>query len=78
MDAEMRKGFLAAQVGRTLKVIAESHDPSAGEFRGTSENYADVVFRGGSVRVGELCPVRVRSVAGGHLKGRAEGAAAGA
>jgi tRNA A37 methylthiotransferase MiaB len=76
MDAEMRGGFLASQVGRTLTVIAEEVDPSGGEFRGTSENYAEVAFRGADARVGDLCPVRILSAAGNRLKGRAEGASA--
>lgn len=76
LDAEMRGGFLASQVGRTLTVIAEEHDPSGGEFRGTSENYAEVAFRAADARVGELCPVRILSAAGDRLKGRAEGASA--
>jgi threonylcarbamoyladenosine tRNA methylthiotransferase MtaB len=76
MDAEMRGRFLASQVGRTLTVIAEEHDPAGGEFRGTSENYAEVAFRAADARVGDLCPVRILSAAGDRLKGRAEGASA--
>jgi threonylcarbamoyladenosine tRNA methylthiotransferase MtaB len=76
IDAEMRKSFLAAQVGKTLTVIAESRDPSTGEFRGTSENYAEVAFRG-DARVGGLIPVRILSAAGPRLSGRAAGAVIG-
>jgi threonylcarbamoyladenosine tRNA methylthiotransferase MtaB len=76
IDASRRGAFLAAQVGRTLTVIAESRDPSTGEFRGTSENYAEVAFRG-EARVGALHPVRVLSAAGNLLRGRAGGAAFG-
>jgi len=78
MDAGLRKDFLAEQVGRTLTVIAETRDPATGEFRGTSENYAEARFRADGLRVGELCPVRVLSVEGGRLRGRGERAAVGA
>jgi threonylcarbamoyladenosine tRNA methylthiotransferase MtaB len=77
-DAALRTGFLAAQLGRTLTAIAEERDPATGEFRGTSENYAEVRFRAEGVRVGDLCPVRVLSVDGSRLKGRGERAAVGA
>ena len=76
IDAEMRKAFLEAQVGKTLTVIAESRDPCTGEFRGTSENYAEVAFRG-EARVGELHPVRILLAAGSLLSGRTGGAAFG-
>ena len=78
MDFALRKGFLAAQLGRTLTATAEARDPATGEFRGTSENYAEVRFRAEGVRIGELCPVRVLSVEGSRLKGRGERAAFGA
>ncbi|HEX9192044.1 MAG TPA: tRNA (N(6)-L-threonylcarbamoyladenosine(37)-C(2))-methylthiotransferase MtaB [Candidatus Deferrimicrobiaceae bacterium] len=78
MDATLRKGFLAAQVGRRLTAVAETRDPATGEFRGTTENYADVGFRADGLRVGELCPVRVLSVDGNRLMGRGEHAAVGA
>jgi threonylcarbamoyladenosine tRNA methylthiotransferase MtaB len=78
MDAALRKGFLAGQVGKTLTVIAERRDPATGEFRGTSENYAEVRFRADGLGVGELCPVRILSVEGSRLKGRGERAAVGA
>jgi hypothetical protein len=78
MDAALRKRFLEEQVGRTLTAIAETRDPATGEFRGTSENYAEVRFRADGLRVGELCPVRVLSVEGGRLKGGIEGGAVGA
>jgi len=63
MDAAMRGEFLAAQVGRTLTAIAEERDPATGEFRGTSENYAEVRFRADGLRIGicapcESCPWR--------------------
>jgi hypothetical protein len=61
-----------------LTVIAERLDPATGEFRGTSENYAEVRFRADGPGVGELCPVRILSVEGSRLKGRGEGAAVGA
>ena len=75
VDGTLRKEFLAAQVGRTLTAIAESRDPASGEFRGTSENYAEVRFPADGLRVGELCPVRIVSVDGSRLKGRGERAA---
>jgi len=78
MDAALRKRFLAAQVGRTLTAIAETRDPATGEFRGTSENYAEVRFRAEGLRIGDLCPVRILSVEGNRLKGRGERAAVGA
>jgi threonylcarbamoyladenosine tRNA methylthiotransferase MtaB len=78
MDAALRKGFLAGQVGRTLTVIAERRDPATGEFRGTSENYAEVRFRADGLDVGDLCPVRILSVDGSRLVGRGERAAVGA
>ncbi len=67
-DAAMRKGFLDSQVGRTLSVVVESRSGN-GEFRGTSENYAEVAFRAGEVRIGEVVPVRIVAVQGGKLKG---------
>ena len=78
MDAALRKAFLAGQVGRTLTVIAERLDPATGEFRGTSENYAEVRFRADGLCIGDLCPVRIVSVEGSRLKGRGERAAVGA
>jgi threonylcarbamoyladenosine tRNA methylthiotransferase MtaB len=78
MDAAMRREFLAAQVGRTLTAIAETRDPATGEFRGTSENYAEVRFLAEGLRIGDLCPVRIVSVEGSRLKGRGERAAVGA
>jgi threonylcarbamoyladenosine tRNA methylthiotransferase MtaB len=70
LDAETRKTYLAAQVGRTLTVIAESRDSRSGEFLGTSENYAEVAFRAAAGRVGELHSVRILSVRGKRLAGR--------
>jgi len=78
MDAAMRKRYLEAQVGNTLTVIAESLDPGTGEFRGTSENYAEVVFRAEGGRAGELHAVRILSIHGSFLSGRAAVAAVGA
>ena len=69
MDSDLRKRYLQAQVGRTLTVIAESQDPGTREFRGISENYAEVVFRAEGGRAGELHPVRILSVQGYRLEG---------
>ena len=69
MDSDLRTRYLHAQVGRTLTVIAESQDRGSGEFRGISENYAEVVFRAEGGRAGELHPVRILSVQGNRLEG---------
>jgi threonylcarbamoyladenosine tRNA methylthiotransferase MtaB len=68
-DAAMRNRYLGALVGRTLSVVVEAGS-GTGEFRGTSENYAEVVFRGRNVEAGRIVPVRILSVDGGKLRGR--------
>jgi len=77
MDEAMRKRYLEAQVGKDLTVIAESGEPVTGGFRGTSENYAEVVFRAEGGRAGELYAVRILSIHGSALKGRTAVAAVG-
>jgi threonylcarbamoyladenosine tRNA methylthiotransferase MtaB len=69
-DAAMRGRYLESQVGRTLSVVVEASRGTL-DFRGTSENYVEVAFRGDNVTTGEVVPVRVLSVQGGKLKGRA-------
>ncbi len=68
-DAAMRNRYFSEQIGRTLSVLVESRTANR-EFRGTSENYAEVRFRGDDVVVGHVIPVRILSVHGGKLKGR--------
>ncbi|RJP17660.1 MAG: tRNA (N(6)-L-threonylcarbamoyladenosine(37)-C(2))-methylthiotransferase MtaB [Deltaproteobacteria bacterium] len=71
IDSAMRKKYLETQLGRTVRVIAETRGMAAGEFRGTSENYVDVSFRGEAVRAGDLVPVSVEAVDGFTLFGKA-------
>ncbi|MEW6721009.1 MAG: tRNA (N(6)-L-threonylcarbamoyladenosine(37)-C(2))-methylthiotransferase MtaB [Thermodesulfobacteriota bacterium] len=74
-DGAMRKGYLEAQAGRTLSVIAESETGEAERktLKGTSENYIEVVFPAGSAEVGELVAVRILGARNGKLEGRIEG-----
>ena len=69
-DAAARNKYLEAQVGRKLSVVVESRAENR-VFRGTSENYVEVVFRGDDDGTGEIVPVRILSVHGGKLIGRA-------
>jgi threonylcarbamoyladenosine tRNA methylthiotransferase MtaB len=69
-DAAARNGYLDAQVGRKLSVVVETRTEDR-EYRGTSENYVEVVFRGGDIEEGEIVPVRIHTVQGGKLIGRA-------
>jgi threonylcarbamoyladenosine tRNA methylthiotransferase MtaB len=70
-DAAMRREYLGRQVGRTLVVAASARDPKTGEMRGTTENYAEAVFRSTDGARGDLIPVRIDAVRGGHLEGTA-------
>ncbi|HWS15784.1 MAG TPA: radical SAM protein, partial [Candidatus Methylomirabilis sp.] len=70
-DAAMRKEYLEMQVGKTLIVAAAARDPETGQVRGTTENYADVVFRSAVDLRGDLIPVRIDAVRGGLLEGTA-------
>jgi len=71
-DDAMRRRYLEEQVGRTLAVIAETETARSGvrEMKGTSENYIEVVFRGGGAASGDIVPVRILSVRGRKLGGR--------
>jgi threonylcarbamoyladenosine tRNA methylthiotransferase MtaB len=70
-DAAMRREYLGRQVGRTLVVAASARDPETGEMRGTTENYAEAVFRASIGARGDLIPVRIDAVRGEHLEGTA-------
>ena len=70
-DAAMRREYLGRQVGRTLVAAALERDPETGEMRGTTENYAETVFRSASGTRGDLIPVRIDAVRGDHLEGTA-------
>jgi threonylcarbamoyladenosine tRNA methylthiotransferase MtaB len=70
IDSAARKRYLEGQVGRTVRVIVETRRTVDGEFRGTSENYAEVAFRGADVKRGDLVPVRVDAVRGALLSGK--------
>ena len=70
-DVAMRREYLGRQVGKTLVVAASARDPETGEMRGTSENYAEVVFRAAFGARGDLVPVRIDAVRGDHLEGTA-------
>ncbi len=70
-DAAMRREYLGRQVGKTLVVAASARDPETGEMRGTTENYAEVVFRAAFGARGDLIPVRIDAVRGDHLEGTA-------
>jgi len=71
VDAAMRREYLGRQVGRTLVVAASARNPRTGEMRGTTENYAEAVFRSESGARGDLIPVRIDCVRGDHLEGTA-------
>ncbi|MHB8940480.1 MAG: MiaB/RimO family radical SAM methylthiotransferase [Desulfobacteria bacterium] len=70
-DAAMRREYLEMQVGRTLVVAASARDPKTGEMRGTTENYAEAVFRAAIGARGDLIPVRIDAVRDDHLEGTA-------
>lgn len=70
-DAAMRREYLGRQVGKTLVVAASARDPETGEMRGTTGNYAEVVFRAAIGARGDLIPVRIDAVRGDHLEGTA-------
>jgi threonylcarbamoyladenosine tRNA methylthiotransferase MtaB len=69
LDAKMKAAFLGGQLGRELKVLAETLRPGKGIVTGTSENYVDVGFPGGSEDIGALFRVRAEKVAGSGLAG---------
>lgn len=70
-DAAMRGEYLAKQVGKTLVVAASVRDPRTGDMRGTTENYAEAVFRAAAGARGDLIPVRIDAVRGEQLEGTA-------
>ena len=70
-DVAMRREYLGRQVGKTLVVAASARDPETGEMRGTTENYAEVVFLAAFGARGDLIPVRIDAVRGDHLEGTA-------
>jgi len=61
-----------------LTVIAESRASGTGQYRGTSENYAEVRFQAKGGRLGELHAVRILSLRGLCLEGRGAVDAVGA
>jgi len=71
VDAAMRGEYLGRQVGRTLVAAASARDAETGEMRGTTENYAEAVFRSSNGARGDLIPVRIDAVRGEHLEGTA-------
>ncbi|MGB5197973.1 MAG: MiaB/RimO family radical SAM methylthiotransferase [Candidatus Deferrimicrobium sp.] len=70
-DAAMRGEYLGRQLGKTLVAAVSARDPDTGEMRGTTENYAEVVFRAAFGARGDLVPVRIDAVRGDHLEGTA-------
>ena len=70
-DAAMRKEYLGRQVGKTLVVAVSARDPESGEMRGTTENYAEAVFRAAFGARGDLVRVRIDAARGDHLEGTA-------
>ena len=70
-DVAMRGEYLERQVGKTLVVAASARDTKTGEMRGTTENYAEAVFRAAIGARGDLIPVRIDAVRGDHLEGTA-------
>ena len=54
-----------------LVVAASGRDPVTGEMRGTTENYAEAVFRAARGARGDLIPVRIDAVRGNRLEGTA-------
>lgn len=70
-DVAMRKEYLGMQVGKTLIVAPTARDPETGQGRGTTENYAEAVFRAADGGRGDLIPVRIDGVRGDHLEGTA-------
>jgi len=70
-DVAMRREYLGRQVGKTLVVAASTRDPETGEMRGTTENYAEAVFRAAFGARGDLIPVRIDAVRGELLEGTA-------
>jgi threonylcarbamoyladenosine tRNA methylthiotransferase MtaB len=70
-DVAMRREYLGRQVGKTLVVAASTRDPETGEMRGTTENFAEAVFRAAFGARGDLIPVRIDAVRGEHLEGTA-------
>jgi len=70
-DLSMRVEYLGRQVGKTLIVAVAEKNPDTGELRGTTENFAEAVFRAAAGERGELIPVRIDAVRGSHLEGTA-------
>jgi len=70
-DVAIRREYLGKQVGKTLVVAASARDPKTGEMRGTTENYAEAVFRAAIGARGDLIPVRIDAVRGERLEGTA-------
>ena len=68
-DFTIRREYLEKQVGKTLVVAVSAKDPETGEMRGTTENYAEAVFRATAGARGDLIPVRIDAVRGEHLEG---------
>ncbi|MFA6146715.1 MAG: tRNA (N(6)-L-threonylcarbamoyladenosine(37)-C(2))-methylthiotransferase MtaB [bacterium] len=70
-DVAMRREYLARQVGKTLVVAVTARDTDTGEMRGTTENYAETIFRAAIGARGDLIRVRIDAVRGDHLEGTA-------
>jgi threonylcarbamoyladenosine tRNA methylthiotransferase MtaB len=67
LGAAKKQAFLAAQVGRTLEVLAESRE--GGMVTGTSGNYARVRFPAAEEVIGKIVMVRVEKARAGHVEG---------
>ncbi|MBI5575735.1 MAG: tRNA (N(6)-L-threonylcarbamoyladenosine(37)-C(2))-methylthiotransferase MtaB [Deltaproteobacteria bacterium] len=69
VDAEKRAGFLKAQAGKELEVLAETAHPGRGELSGYSGNYLEVAFPGDRSGIGGLFRVRAGRIRGKCLIG---------
>ncbi|HEX7519947.1 MAG TPA: radical SAM protein, partial [Candidatus Deferrimicrobium sp.] len=70
-DVAMRREYLGRQIGKTLVVATSTRNPKTGEMRGTTENYAEAVFRAAIGARGNLIAVRIDAVRGELLEGTA-------
>ena len=68
-DARIRGAFLVRQVGATVDVLAEAVNRGGETLVGRTGNYAEVVFPGSPVGIGEIHRIGLRSVRDGKLHG---------
>ncbi len=71
LDRRLRIRFLERQPGRLLNVLVQKHHPAEGMLSGISEYGVDAHFAGSPEMLCRMALVRIESVAGGHLLGRA-------